>query len=84
MGSCAFSRWVWCDFLGLPLGEVRWDPKHFPADKRFIFASHPHGVASLHHIGLMMTPASCEPGKVRDRVSVGEGGVRLQSSAAAS
>jgi hypothetical protein len=50
--------------LGLPLGEVRWAARDFqdPA-ARYVFASHPHGVGSLHHVGLMMCPATCPPGR---------------------
>jgi len=31
--------------------------------QQYIFGSHPHGVGSWHHIGTMMCPGACEPGR---------------------
>ncbi|KAL1528836.1 hypothetical protein AB1Y20_010159 [Prymnesium parvum] len=57
-------RWVWHRFWGLPLSECRWNVDDFSdKSKRYIFGSHPHGVMSLHHIGPMLCPSVCEPGK---------------------
>ena len=46
-----------------------------------IFGSHPHGVGSLHHIGLMMAgPNACEPGKSFEAVSPGANRCELAAS----
>ena len=56
--------WIWRNLIGLPLAESRWRAEDFRnPSARYIFGSHPHGVMSLHHIGLMMTPAVSLPGK---------------------
>jgi hypothetical protein len=50
-----------------PLAEVhvKDKSKFFTKDgkpRQMIFGSHPHGVSSMHHIGLMLTPSVCKPG----------------------
>lgn len=70
LGKSRFSYLLWTKLLGLPLSEVRWNAKDFQnKDQQYIFASHPHGVASLHHIGSMLLPAVCEPGKTFEEIS---------------
>ena len=68
--SPSFDSWMWTKFMGLPLAEVHWNAKDFASkdakgqqQQQYVFASHPHGVASLHHIGLMMCPATCQDGR---------------------
>mmetsp|Transcript_4235 Transcript_4235/g.8153 ORF Transcript_4235/g.8153 Transcript_4235/m.8153 type:complete len:319 (+) Transcript_4235:191-1147(+) len=64
VGVSPVCKWIWVKGLGLPLSECRWNPDDFKdKDARFIFGSHPHGVGSVHHVGPMMAPACCEPGK---------------------
>lgn len=55
-------RFIWQRCLGMPLCAVLWQDKEFgkSGDERFIFCSHPHGVASAHHIGPMICPGICE------------------------
>lgn len=64
-------QWIWTNILQMPLAEV-WlrDPDTDPSVQR-IYCSHPHGVASLHHMGPMMCPPVCAPGKSFERVSPG-------------
>ena len=64
---------LWTKVLGLPLGESRWEPKDF-AKKQYIFASHPHGVGSWHHIGPMLLPATCMAGRAFGDLSPVTGG----------
>lgn len=60
LGKSKLVRFLWKKILGMPLASARWNPEDFKdPNERFIFASHPHGVASLHHIA-MMCPAVFE------------------------
>ncbi len=57
-------RFVWRRVFRMPLAEVRLhDAAAFgsPGAQR-IYGSHPHGVASLHHMGMMMCPPVCKEG----------------------
>jgi hypothetical protein len=70
LGRSAFSHFLWTKLLGLPLSEVRWNAKDFKnKEQQYIFSSHPHGVASLHHIGTMLLPIVSEPNKSFEEIS---------------
>lgn len=70
LGKSNISKLLWTKILGLPLSEVKWDEKDFKnKEQQYIFASHPHGVASLHHIGTMLLPIVSEPGRSFEEVS---------------
>jgi hypothetical protein len=68
-------RFLWTRVLGMPLAEVRLHDPEALSDptKQRIFGSHPHGVGSLHHMGVIMCPATCEDGKSFESASVGSG-----------
>lgn len=83
-------RWFWTKVLQLPLGEVhaeafeeevtRKKAKDGVEPRQFIFGGHPHGVSSLHHMGLMLCPPVCAPGLEFERISPGSGRRDLAAS----
>jgi hypothetical protein len=67
-----WSGWrvVWTRVLGMPeAAVVVTDPAaRGGADAQRIYGSHPHGVGSMHHIGVMMCPPVCAPGRSFEEV----------------
>lgn len=75
-GDWRLWRWCWRRVLGLPLGRVHlaapreaYEAGPDNATKQFIFGSHPHGVVSMHHMGLMMCRSVCAKGASFEEIS---------------
>jgi|Transcript_27332 hypothetical protein len=70
-----YWAWFWVNLLGLPQGRVELDEKAAESFKdpkaQRIYSSHPHGVGSLHHMGLMLTPPVCQEGHSFEKISPG-------------
>jgi len=64
-------RWIWTKVLQMPLAEVWLSDESMDASTQRIYGSHPHGVGSLHHMGIMMCPPVCVHQKSFERVSPG-------------
>ena len=55
----------------MPLAEVVIHDDTLDPNIQRIYGSHPHGVGSLHHMGMMMCPPVCVPGKSFEAICPG-------------
>lgn len=65
-------HFCWTRVMRMPPAEVVLHDATMDPTVQRIFGSHPHGVGSLHHMGVMMCPPVCAPGKSFERVSPGK------------